>query len=76
MEIKVYSTPTCYKCNELKDFLKEKNIDFEDINVQADQEAAKRMVAETNQMSVPVIEIDGEFIVGFDKSKIEEKISS
>ena len=74
MKVKIYSTPMCSWCHKLKDYLKEKNIEFEDIDVSKDQEAAKYMVEKTKQMGVPVIEIDGEFIIGFDKEKINEKL--
>ncbi len=69
--IKVYSTPTCTKCRALKDFLKERNIKFDDINVASDTSAAQEMIEKSGQMSVPVIEIDGTVIAGFDKEKIK-----
>lgn len=75
MTIKVYSTQTCPYCHQLKDFLKENNIEFEDIDVGKDQEAGKKMVEKTGQMGVPVTEIDGEFIVGFDVEKIKQKLN-
>ncbi len=74
MKIKVYSTPMCPYCHKVKDFLKDNNVEFEAIDVSQDQEAAKYMVEKTNQMGVPVIEVDDEFIVGFNKAKIVEKL--
>ncbi len=74
MKIKVYSTPTCPYCHKVKDFLKDNDVDFKDIDVSKDQEAGKRMVEKTGQMGVPVVEIDGDFIVGFNKKKISEKL--
>ncbi|MFH1972558.1 MAG: glutaredoxin domain-containing protein [archaeon] len=68
----VYSTPTCPYCVLAKDFLKEHNIEFEEINVAQDQEKARAMVEKSGQMGVPVIEIDGEMVIGFDKDKIKE----
>ena len=73
-KIKVYSTPVCPHCHALKDFLKEKGIEFEDIDVAADQEKAKEMVEKSGQMGVPVIEINGKIIVGFDREKIEKEL--
>ena len=70
----VYSTPSCPYCTMVKDFLKEKNIDFEDIDVAADYDKAEEMVRKSGQMGVPVIDIDGEIIVGFNKPKIEEAL--
>ena len=72
MKVKVYSTPTCPYCHQAKDFLKENKIEFDDIDVSQDEKAGKEMVEKTGQMGVPVIEIEGQFIVGFDKDKIKE----
>jgi len=70
--IKVYSTPTCPYCMMAKKFLKDNNIEFEDIDVSSNRQAAMDMVQKTGQMGVPVIEIDGQFIIGFDKERIKE----
>jgi len=70
--IKVYSTPTCPYCVTLKNFLKEKGFEFEDIDVSINHEAAHEMVEKSGQMGVPVIDINGEIVVGFDKEKIEK----
>jgi len=69
-KIRVFSTPVCPYCYTLKEFLKEHNIDFEDIDVSKDEVVLKEMVEKSGQMGVPVIEIDGQFVVGFDKEKI------
>jgi glutaredoxin 3 len=71
----VYSTPTCPHCHHVKDFLKEKGIEFEDIDVAADRDKAKYMVEKSGQMGVPVIEIDGEMIVGDDREAIKSKLN-
>ena len=68
--IKVYSTPTCPYCVTLKEFLKDKGFEFEDIDVSLDDAARKNMVKKSCQMGVPVVEIDGQIIVGFNKVKI------
>ncbi|MFH0867904.1 MAG: glutaredoxin domain-containing protein [Candidatus Woesearchaeota archaeon] len=70
LKVKVYSTKICPWCVKLKEFLKEKNIEFEDIDVGADQKAAEEMVEKSGQMGVPVIDIGGNIIVGFDKEEI------
>ncbi len=70
--IKVFSTPFCIYCVSLKQFLKEHNIEFEEIDVSKDKVAQEEMIKKSGQMGVPVIEIDGEIIVGFDKNKIVE----
>jgi len=71
-KIKVYSTAVCPYCVTLKSFLMEHNFKFEDIDVGADKAAAEEMIAKSNQMGVPVVEIDGEVIVGFNKEKISQ----
>ncbi len=73
--VKVYSTPTCPYCVTLKMFLKEHNIEFEDIDVAQDEKARDEMVKKTGQMGVPVIDIDGEIVVGFDKEKISKLLN-
>ncbi len=73
-KVKIYSTPTCPFCMMAKKFLKENNIDFEDIDVSTDQAKTKEMVQKSGQMAVPVIDIDGEIIVGFDKEKIRKTL--
>ena len=73
-KVKVYSTETCPYCVMVKEFLKEKKVEFEDIDVNSDREKAQEMVEKSGQMGVPVIDIDGEMIVGFDKPMIEETL--
>ncbi len=70
----VYSTPTCPYCNKLKSFLKENNIDFEAIDVSNDQEKAQEMIKKSGQMGVPVLDIEGEIIVGFNKEAITKAL--
>ena len=74
MKIKVYSTKSCPYCDKVKDYLKEKGVDFEEIKVDEDQEAAKEMIKKSKQMSVPVIEIDDKLIIGFDKEEIDKAL--
>jgi glutaredoxin-like YruB-family protein len=71
-KIKVYSTSTCPYCHMAKDFLNKKGVKFEDIDVGESHEVAHEMIKKSGQMGVPVIEIDGKIIIGFDKEKIEE----
>lgn len=73
-KIKIYSTPTCPYCHRAKDFFKEKNLEFEDIDVSENQEAAQEMVDKSGQMGVPVLEINGKIIVGFDQKVVEEAL--
>ncbi len=70
--VKIYSTPTCPYCKMAKQFLAENNIQFEDVDVASNQTAAQEMIGKSGQMGVPVIDIDGQIIVGFDKAKIKQ----
>ena len=70
--ILIYSTPTCPWCHKTKEYLKSKNIAFTDINVAADQAKAEEMINKSGQMGVPVIDIDGAIVVGYDKGKIDK----
>lgn len=72
MSVKVYSTPTCSWCVKAKDYLKANNISFEDIDVTKDQNAAKVMVEKSGQRGVPVLDINDNIIVGFDKANIDK----
>ena len=69
-KVTVYSTPTCPYCVRVKQFLKENNVDFEDIDVSINQEKAEEMVQKSGQKGVPVIDIESEIIIGFDRTKI------
>lgn len=72
VKVKIYSIPTCPYCFALKEFLKEKGIDFEDIDISNNEKAKKEMIEKSGQITVPVLEIDDEIVVGFDKEKIEK----
>lgn len=72
--VKIYSTATCSWCIRVKQFLKENNIAFEDTDVSGNQQAAEEMIQKSGQMGVPVLDIDGEIIVGFDKEKIKQAL--
>jgi glutaredoxin-like YruB-family protein len=73
-KIKVYSTPTCPYCIRVKNYLKEKNILFENIDVSVDEAGLAEMIRVSGQMGVPVILIDGDVVVGFDQEKINKKL--
>ena len=76
MSIKVYSTPTCPWCTVVKKYLTSKNVPFEDLDVSRNREAAMEMVHKSGQRGVPVIEINGNIIVGFDQATIDRLISA
>lgn len=72
--VTVYSTPTCPFCVRAKQFLKDNKIEFTNYDVGADQVKADEMIKKSGQMGVPVLDIEGEIIVGFDKEKIKEAL--
>ena len=73
-KITVYSTATCPHCIRLKEFLKNNNIGFENVDVSSDPAKADEMVKKSGQMGVPVIDIDGQIMVGFDRTAISQKL--
>ncbi|NLC04007.1 MAG: NrdH-redoxin [Tissierellia bacterium] len=66
----IYSTPTCPWCTKVKDYLDSKDVAYEDFNVSQDREKAMEMVNKSGQQGVPVIDIDGDIVVGFDQTNI------
>ena len=73
--VKIYSTPTCSWCTKVKTYLKSKNVDFIDVNVADDINERKEMLELSGQSGVPVINIDGKIIVGFDKAAIDSTLN-
>lgn len=72
MNVTIYSTSTWPWCVKVKDYLKTKNISYTDYNVGMDREKAMEMVRKSGQQGVPVLDIDGQIVVGFDKGKIDK----
>jgi glutaredoxin-like YruB-family protein len=75
LKIRIFSAPGCPYCYTLKEFLKSHNFEFEDIDVSKDEKAAKEMIEKSGQMGVPVVDIDGQIVVGFDKEKIAKLLN-
>ena len=73
--VKIFSTPACPYCVTLKEFLKEKKIEFEDVDVSRDDKAREEMIEKSGQMGVPVIDIDGQIVIGFDRAKIVQLLN-
>lgn len=69
--VTVYSTPTCSWCQIAKDHMRANGISFEDVDVASDMARAQEMVEKSGQYGVPVIDIDGEIVVGFDRARID-----
>ena len=70
----VYSSPTCVWCMRAKTYLRTRGVPFRDVDVSRDPAAARNLVRRTGQMGVPVIEIDGRPIVGFDQAQIDSAL--
>ena len=73
-KIIVYSTPTCPYCTNAKNYLKENNFDFEDVDLSIQKGRVQEMIDKSGQMGVPVIDIDGKVIVGFNKAFINQEL--
>lgn len=73
--IKVYSTNSCPWCVKAKNYLKSINVEFEEVNVQEDMAARDEMIKKSRQMGVPVLDIEGTVIVGFDKNAIDKALN-
>lgn len=69
--VKVYTTDSCPWCVKVKNYFKSKDIAFEELNVAEDMTAREEMLKKSKQMGVPVVDIDGEIIIGFDKPAID-----
>lgn len=70
----VYSTPSCPWCTKEKEWLKQNGIEFQDVDVSEDYEAATEMITKTGQRGVPVTDVDGTIIVGFDKEALKKAL--
>lgn len=68
----IYSTPACMYCHMAKEWFKENNIDYTEHDISTDAQKRDEMIQKTGSMAVPVIEIEGETIVGFDKNKLSQ----
>ena len=73
-EVKVYSTPTCPYCKMAKKFLEDNGIEYQDLNVAEDKAAREEMIRKSGQMAVPVIDIEGEFVIGFNQAQLKQKL--
>ncbi len=74
--VTIYSTPTCHYCHMAKDYFNSHDIKYTEYDVATDLERRKEMIDKTGQMGVPVIEIDGKLMVGFEESKLAELLGT
>ncbi len=71
-QIIVYSTPSCHYCKKVKEYLAAKNIAYEEYDVAALHDKRKEMVEKSGQLGVPVLDFNGEIIVGFDEDRLDQ----
>ena len=73
-KVKIYTTPSCVYCRMAKELFRKNNIEYEESDVASDTRAREEMVNISHQLGVPVIDIDGEIFVGFDRSALVEAL--
>ncbi len=74
--VKIYTTPNCPYCKKVKTYLEMKNVEYENINVVEDKQQRAEMIELSGQQSVPVINIDGKIILGFNKYAIDDALKN
>jgi len=74
MSIAVYTTPSCSYCRLVKDWLRQRNIRFDEYNVAADPRKADELVRKSGQMGVPVTDINGRIVIGFNQAALEQAL--
>jgi len=74
MTVKIYVTNACPFCKLAKDFLKENKVEFEEINLEDNEEAVQEMIEKSGQTGVPVLNINGTIIIGFDAERIKKAL--
>lgn len=72
--VNIYSTPTCTYCEAAKEYFKQNAVEYTEYDVASDEAKRTEMVEKSGQMGVPVIDIEGTIIVGFDEEKIKETL--
>lgn len=70
MKVILYSTPKIPECQKVKDFLNAHNIRFEEVNVEGDEEKVKELIRKSGQVGVPVLDIDGSILIGYDEGQL------
>ncbi|MBI4176022.1 MAG: glutathione S-transferase N-terminal domain-containing protein [Candidatus Aenigmarchaeota archaeon] len=71
----IYSTPTCTYCKMAKEFFRQNSVQYTEIDVAGNEKAQQEMISKSGQYGVPVIDIDGKIIVGFDKGAIKKALN-
>ena len=73
-KVKIYSTSTCPWCVKTKEFLKANNVKYDDVNVGTDEKARNEMLEKSGQLGVPVTDVNGTIIVGYDKEALKKAL--
>lgn len=73
-KVRIYTTTICPWCVKTKEFFKENSVQYEEVNVAADRAAAEEMIQKSGQMGVPVIDVDGQIIVGYNKPALKKAL--
>ena len=71
-QIKIYTTPVCPYCQMAKEFMKEKGFAYDEVDVTKSQSALQEMIQKSGQMGVPVLEVDGKIMVGFNRKVLAD----
>lgn len=74
MNVRIYTTPVCAYCKMAKEYFKSKDLKYEEISLVANPEAQRLVMSKTGMVAAPIIEINGKFVVGFDREKIQEAL--
>lgn len=73
--VTVYSATWCAFCHAAKGYFDKLGVKYQDLDIEKDQKYAQESVEKSGQMGIPVIDIDGEIIVGFDRPKIDAALA-
>jgi glutaredoxin-like YruB-family protein len=76
MDVVVFTTPTCPWCDRAREFLSQRGIPFVERDVASDPEALREMTRRSGQNGVPVITVDGQVVVGFDRPRLERLLAA
>ena len=71
-DVTIYTTPTCVYCKSAKEFFNENKVEYEEKNVAEDEQAREAMIEKSGQLGVPVIDVKGNIVIGFDEKKLSE----
>ncbi len=72
MNVSIYTTPVCVYCKKAKDFFQKNGVDYNEYNVITDEKRRDEMITRSGQMGVPVIDVDGRLVIGYDERRLRE----